>query len=216
MVPAGAGHRASGSPCPPGIPRAGVPPAGPSDPSSGRRHAPEERPLERAHRGLLGRLRVVPAAEVERAMDDEEAQLVGRRPAHVARLAAASLPGLGDRPLDGDDDVAEVEPRAGRQQEGPVGAPASLAGRSKGARMRRERLRRQEREGEDVGRAVLAHVGGVQAGQLGVVGQEQAHRGRLRRPAGEQRGAHGPARAAAGTSRGTPGRTSRSTRNGGR
>src|SRR5450759_2985314 len=54
----------------------------------------EDRPLQRPHRGLLGGLRMVPAAEVESAVDHEQADLVGRGPADVAGLAAAAL----DRP----------------------------------------------------------------------------------------------------------------------
>ena len=73
--------------------------------------------LEAAHRGLFGRVGVVPAADVERAVDHEEPQLVGRRPADVAGLAAAAGLGLLDRPLDRDDDVAEMRSAAGRQRE---------------------------------------------------------------------------------------------------
>ena len=49
-------------------------------------------------------------------MGDEQAQLVGGRPADVAGLAAAARGSLLGGPLDGDDDVAEVRSagRAGR------------------------------------------------------------------------------------------------------
>ena len=38
----------------------------------------EEAALHGAHRGLLVRFRVIPAADVQRSMDHEKAQLVGR------------------------------------------------------------------------------------------------------------------------------------------
>ena len=47
--------------------------------------------LQGAHCGLLGGLGVVPAADVERAVGHEEAELVAGVPAHVARVAAPSL-----------------------------------------------------------------------------------------------------------------------------
>ena len=70
--------------------------------------------LEGAHRGLLGRFGVVPAADVERAMGREEAKLVGSGRAHVAGLAAAAGPGLLGSAFDGNDDVAEM-PTAARR-----------------------------------------------------------------------------------------------------
>ena len=85
-------------------------------------------PLESAHRGLLGRLGVVPAADVERAVGHEEPQLVGRRPADVAGLAAAAGRGLLDRALDRDDDVAEMG-RGPGQHAASRRAPRPRAGR---------------------------------------------------------------------------------------
>ncbi len=119
-------------------------------------------------------------------MDDEEAQLVRGRPADVAGLAAAAGLGLLDGALHGDDDVAEVEAGAGRQEERAAAVErASRSGRRRARRpagVGRVRLRRQERERQDVGRAGRAHVGGVQGGELRVVGEDQPDRGRLRAP----------------------------------
>ncbi len=70
----------------------------PDDCAGSRR--PEQLILEGAHGGLLCRLGVVPAADVEGAVGREEAQLVGGGPAHVAGLAAAAGLGLLGRPLD--------------------------------------------------------------------------------------------------------------------
>lgn len=50
----------------------------------------EELSLERPHRCLLDRFGVVPAADVERTVRDEQTQLVRRRPADVAGLAATT------------------------------------------------------------------------------------------------------------------------------
>src|SRR5664280_679634 len=55
--------------------------------SSGR----EDGPLQLPHGDLLGWLRVVPAAEVEPAVDHEQAELVGRRRPDIAGLAAVAL-----------------------------------------------------------------------------------------------------------------------------
>ncbi len=52
-------------------------------------------------------------------VDEEQAQLVLRRPAHIARLAAMPL-GLRDGSLDREDDVTEVDRLAWRQGEGDV------------------------------------------------------------------------------------------------
>src|SRR6478735_10677845 len=103
----------------------------------------EQVSLERAHRGLLVRLRVVPAADVERAVGHEEAELVASVPAHVAGVAAPSLLRLVDGPFDGDDDVAEVLARARREGEG-AGFVARAGGRL--ARVPRVCLGREERE----------------------------------------------------------------------
>ena len=62
----------------------------------------EELPLERAHRRLFGGFRMIPAADVERAVGRKETELVGRRPGDVAGLAAPSGLGLLRRALDGD------------------------------------------------------------------------------------------------------------------
>src|SRR5450759_2453944 len=139
----------------------------------------EDRPLQRPHCGLLGGLRVVPAAEVEPAMDHEQADVAG--------LAAAALGRLEDGALDGDDDVAEMEPRPRRQEECPPGGGAWRRGRDRPTGMRRVRLRRQEREREDVGRARLPEERPVETGQLWVVGKDEADRGGLRRPSRHER-----------------------------
>jgi hypothetical protein len=44
-----------------------------------------------------------------------------------------------------------------------------------------EGRRRQQREGQDIGRATLAHVLGVQRGELPIVGQDHPERGGRRR-----------------------------------
>ena len=59
-------------------------------------------------------------------MGDQEAQLVGGRPADIAGPAAAALLGLLHRPLDRHDDVAEVRPGARREREAGHGGGAGL------------------------------------------------------------------------------------------
>src|SRR4051794_31698216 len=90
----------------------------------------EEPLLERAQRGLLGRLGVIPAADVERAVGHEQAQLSRRGPVDIAGLAAVAARRLVDRPLDRDDDVAEMRPAPGRTGEerriGRTGARGAL------------------------------------------------------------------------------------------
>ena len=81
--------------------------------------------FEGAHRGLLGRFGVVPAADVERPVGDEEAQLVGRRPADVAGVPAPPGLRLLDRALDRDDDVTEMGQAAWRERKGRCGSPRS-------------------------------------------------------------------------------------------
>lgn len=107
-------------------------------------------------------------------MGREEPQLVGRRPAHVAGLAAAARLGLIDRPFDRDDDVAEVLPSTGRKREVDDGAGCPV----RGAVVPREGLGRQERERQDVGRAGHPEMGRVQLGEFAVVAQDQSDRGR--------------------------------------
>ena len=53
-------------------------------------------------------------------------------------------------------------------------------------------LGREEREREDVGRAAVAHVGDVEAGELGVVREHQADGGGLGGAAGQQGGPEDP------------------------
>ena len=100
---------------------------------------------------------------------------------------AAALRGLLDGALDGDDDVAQVDGLARGQGEGRASGRSLAQGRVL-AGVRREGRRRQEREGEHVGRAVLAHVGGVQLGQLGIVAEGQRDRGVGRCAGGVERG----------------------------
>ncbi len=109
-------------------------------------------------------------------MGRQEAQFVRRGPAHVACLATAARLGLLDGALDGDDDVAEVRTAAGREREVGLRGTARRAGRGPG--MIRERLGRQQRERQHVGRAGLPQMCRVERCQLGVVGQDQPDRGR--------------------------------------
>ncbi len=155
--------------------------------------AGEQTPFERAHGGLLGRLRVVQAADVKCAVGDQQAQLVGRGPADVAGLTATTGFGLLGGPLDRHDDVTERGPATRRQRE--VG-------------------RRRQREGQDVGRTLVAKVRLVQLGQLRVVGQDQPDRRRGGAPAASRAAAIARARPAAGTGETTPSRTVMSTRHG--
>ena len=78
----------------------------------------QEATLECAHGGLLLRVGVVPAAEVQGAVRDEQTQLVGRLPGQVPGLAASPLRRLRDGALHRDDDVAQVDGLARRQDEG--------------------------------------------------------------------------------------------------
>ena len=79
-----------------------------------------------------------------------------------------------------------MSPRCGRRPGGS--ANASPAAERRSHRDARERLGGQQRERQDVGRAVLAHVRRVQLGELGVIGQDEPDRrrrrgtGRLRAP----------------------------------
>ena len=123
------------------------------------------------------------------AVDDEEPNLVLGRPGDVARLAAASLRRLLDRPLDRDDDVAEMDRLARRQRE-CHGVRGSCPHGRVLALVRRVGGRRQEREGEDVGRAGLAHVRRVQARELGVVREGHRHRRLARSPGSGERRVH--------------------------
>ena len=148
----------------------------------------EQAALQVAHRGFLVRSGVVPAAHVERAVGDEEAQLVGGRPAHVPGLTAPARAGLVDRPFHRDDDVAEVRSGAGRQgEDGPRRFRPV-----RGAGMRPEDVRWQQRERQHVGRAAHAHVRGVQSGKLGVVGEDQSDGRRAGRTGRIEGGRHGP------------------------
>ena len=81
-------------------------------------HSCEQFAFEGAHRGLLGRFGVIPAADMQRPMRDEQAQLVGRRPpADVARVPATPGFRLFSCALDRDDDVAEMRQAAGWERE---------------------------------------------------------------------------------------------------
>ena len=53
---------------------------------------------------------MVPAAQVERAVGHEEAQLIARRPALPSILAAAARVGLRHRSRHGDDDLTQPLP----------------------------------------------------------------------------------------------------------
>src|SRR4051794_36297518 len=80
--------------------------------------AGEEAALELAHRRLFLRLRMIPAADVERPVGHEESELVPRVPADVAGLAATAGGGLVHGPFDRHDHVAQVHASAGREREG--------------------------------------------------------------------------------------------------
>ena len=131
----------------------------------------EESALELPHRRLLDRLRVVPAADVERAVDAEQPEFVGRRPAHVTGLAATPLDGLLDRPLDRDDDVAEMGPAARRKREGGVD-PCGRGRRRDAAGT--PRAARAGRTGRRSGRP--CPCARRSAGQLVVIGEDESDR----------------------------------------
>ena len=111
-------------------------------------------------------------------MGHEEAELVGGRPADVARVAAATGLGLFDGPLDRHDDVAEVRLVPGG------------SGNAVCARRWRPERRTPAGSGNDstsVGPALPMCVA-LSCGQLGVVGEDQpdrAGRGRARRRAAD-------------------------------
>ena len=158
-----------------------------------RRDQPRQQAsLERAHRRLLVGLRVVPAADVQGAVGRRAGAARRRRPADVAGLAAPAGLGLLDRPLDRDDDVAEVGPAARRQRERPAaGVPArpsrpGCGGNASGGS--------SGNDSTSVGPS-LAHVRRVQAGELGVVGEDQPDRRRRRRAGRVERRGHEPGRA---------------------
>jgi len=139
------------------------------------------------------RVRHGPTADVEGAVDRQQAQLVGRRPAAVAGLAAAARLSLLDRPLDRDHDVAKVSSATGREREVEVGAGSA----ARGAGMRREGAWRQQGERQHIGGARRAEVGRIQLGEFGVVAQDQPDRRRRRGASlgqrrGECTGQHGP------------------------
>src|SRR6476646_1552421 len=104
----------------------------------------EELILEGAHGGFLCGFGVVPAADVERAVGREEAQLVGCGAAGVAGLAASARLGLFDGTLDRDHDVAQVLPSTGRQWEIWARHPTRWNGPADG--LGRKGVGREERE----------------------------------------------------------------------
>jgi DNA-binding MarR family transcriptional regulator len=126
--------------------------------------------LQRTHGGLLDRVRVVPAANVEGAMCDEEAQLVGGRPPDATSLPAAALARLFDDASDRNDDISQVNASTWRAHEQRGGPP----GRGRfAALVWGEGLRGQERKREDVRGAGVAHVLSIEPGELAVVGQNE-------------------------------------------
>jgi hypothetical protein len=129
----------------------------------------EESPLERTHRSFFGRIRVIPAAEVQSAMSHEQPELVGRRPSDVSGLTATPSVRLLDRALDGHHDVADRLPNARRQRESPRGGTPTCGL----AFVMRKDLRREDRERENVGRAGHVHVMFVELGQLRVTRERQ-------------------------------------------
>ena len=149
-----------------------------------RRHRLKEPCLEGAHRGLLGGFGVVPAADVERAVGRQEAQLVGRRTSARRRSGRRGRP----RPA-----RSRARPRsrcrrgaaddraaAGTSRSVPVArsvAPGCAGNASGGS---------SGNDSTSVG-PVLPRCVGVELGQLGVVGQDQPDRGRRRCPAADGR-----------------------------
>ena len=125
---------------------------------------PQQPPLERTHLALIRRRCVVPAADVERPVGHQQPQLIGRRPSDVARLTATPSLGLLDRPLDRHDDIAEMDPATGWSRDVRYSRPGS------------ECRRWQERERQHVRRAGVPHVRGVEARDLGIVGEDQSDR----------------------------------------
>ena len=77
-------------------------------PRSGDGH-PEQPALEGAHRGFLLRLGVIEATDVERAVGDEQPELLRGGPADIAGVAAAAGLGLLAGALDGDHEVAKMQ-----------------------------------------------------------------------------------------------------------
>lgn len=126
----------------------------------------EQATLQRAHGDFVSGLRVVRAAEVQGAVGHEQQKLVGGRPADISRLATATIAGLLDRSLHRDRDVPDVCPAARPRF---------------GRRARRwKRCWLEHRKGEHVGRAVDAHVLGVEVAELSVIGEYHSDRRRER------------------------------------
>ncbi len=144
-------------------------------------------PLDGAHRGLLDGLGVVPAADVERAVDRQQEQLLDRRP----RTSPVCPPRPSAAWAMARSTETMMSPRWARRPGGRAKACLSAAatqGRAAGGRplVGRERLGRKERERQHVGRARGAHVHGVQLGQLAVARENDADRARARSPGGLQ------------------------------
>src|SRR5450759_5380814 len=74
--------------------------------------------LEGGHGRFFDWLSVVPTADVQRAVDREQKDLIGRRPMDVARLASPTLRCLSHRALDRNDHVAQMRAQTRRQSEG--------------------------------------------------------------------------------------------------
>jgi len=104
---------------------------------------------------------------VEGAVGRQEAQFVRRGPSHVACLATVAGLGLLGGALDGDHDVAEMRTPAGRERE--VGLRWTTGYADGGPGMLGERLGRQQRERQHVGRAGLPQMRRVEHRQFGVV-----------------------------------------------
>ena len=161
---------------------------------------PGEQPLlEGAHRRLLARIRRGPSRRGG-ACRGSRGGGARRRSTSGRRRSGRRGPRPPARP--------PARPRRRCRRDGPAGrADRRTKAASRGSRsarrraigialVGRERLGREQRERQHVGRAVVPEMGLVQAGQLGVVGQDQADRGRaraLRRPRAPRRS---PGRAA--------------------
>ena len=169
---------------------------------------PEQPALEGAHRGLLVRLGVVEAADMERAVRDEEAELFGGGPADIAGVAAAAGLGLLAGALDRDHEVAKV--RAGDR----AAAADRRGGRPLAAGP--ERLGREQRERQHVRRAGLAHVGAFSPASSASSERISPIDAGAGAPAASRAAVMARTSAAIATGAWTPSRTVTSTRHGGR
>ena len=137
--------------------------------------------LERAHRRFLAGLGVIPAAQVERAVRRQQAELVGGAQWTSPVWPPRPSCGLLDRSFDRDHDVAEVRAAARRQREGGRGLDRMPAAPRAGgpARLRATETPREAAAGTTARRSGrLAEVRRIERRELRVVGQDQPDRRR--------------------------------------